>query len=362
MVFSLYNFSIPTQYPDFKTNIHLEVSRTTKGITDVISHFYSKKVLNTKFNLLANIYYRTEFAYNFWGFNGSQSLYNPKLQKTGSSEFVSEIFNKLDRSLLRCNLEFSHPIFPKLNAHIGWNYFNVKINPASAYFSHRDSDLHDQDSSQSLFKNYINWQIIPESDKSGGLVNLFKAGFSFDNRNFESSPTKGQLVDLIFIYAPGLLQSNGNSFLKLSASFHKYINLYKDKIIFASRLMYQSTLFGKTPFYMQSFLFSTRVVSSLIEGLGGGKTIRGIDRNRVISDGFLLSNSEIRCNVFEFNFLKQSFSLEINPFIDAGISTKLIEYDKTLIPDNPYIIPDTKDQIHASVGSGFQVISFFEVL
>lgn len=356
LVFSLYNFSKPTQYPDFKTNIHLEVSRTTKGITDIITHFYSKKILHTNFNVLANIYYRNEFAYDFWGFNGSQSVYNRNFQKIGAQDFISEVFNKLDRSLLRTNLDFSYPIFTKLNAHIGWNCFNVKIKPASAYFSHRDSEIQEQDTLQSLFKNYINWQIIPESDKSGGLVNLFKAGLSFDNRNYESSPTKGQLLDLIFIYAPGLLQSNGNSFLKLSASFHKYINLYKDKIIFASRLMYQSTLFGKTPFYMQSFLFSTRVVSSLIEGLGGGKTIRGIDRNRVISDGFLLSNTEIRCNFFEFNFLKQSFSLEIKPFLDAGISTKLIEYDKTLVPDNSYIIPDAKDQIHAAAGSGFHII------
>lgn len=356
LVFSLYDFGKPSLYPDFKTNIHLEVSRTTKGITDIISHFYSKEIFNSKFNLLANIYYRNEFAYDFWGFNGSQSKYNPKFQEAGSSVFISEVFNKIERSSLRCNLEFSHPLSPKLKTHIGWNFFNVTINSASAYYSHRDSDIQDQDSSQSLYKNYINWQIIPESDKTGGIVNLFKTGFSFDNRNFESSPTKGQLADVILIFAPGILQSNGNSFLKLSASFHKYINLYRNKIIFASRLMFQSTLLGKTPYYMQSFLFSSRVISTQIEGLGGGKTIRGIDRNRILSDGFLLSNSELRCNVFEFNLFKQSFSLEINPYLDAGITTKQIKYDKSLVPENPFISPTTKDKIHASVGSGFHII------
>ncbi len=356
LVFSLYNFSKPTQYPDFKTNIHFEISRTTKGITDIVSHFYTKKILHTPLSLLANIYYRNENAYDFWGFNGSQSKYNIDFQKTGTADFVSEVFNKIERSLLRCNLDFSYPITTMLNAHLGWNYFDVKIKPASAYFSHRDSDIQEQDTSESLFKNYVNWQIIPEYDKNGGFVNLLKTGFSFDDRNCESSPTKGQLADVVLIYAPGIIQSNGKTFLKLSASVHKYINIYKNKIIFASRLMYQSTLKGKTPFYMQSFLFSTRVISSLIEGLGGGKTIRGIDRNRVVSDGFFLSNLELRYSFFDFNLFKQSFSFELNPFFDAGITTKPIKYDKSLVPENPYLFPTQKDKLHASVGSGFHII------
>ncbi len=352
--FLLFDFGKPTIYPDFKSNIHIEVSRTTKGINDVVSHYYKKNILKTKFNLLANVYYRNEFAYDFWGFNGSQSFYNPKIQDPESSDFLSGIFYKIERTMFRSNLEFSYSISKETKVLFGWNMFNVKVNKAEPKKPKNNSNILDTDSS--LYQKYVQWGVIPESDKNGGLTNVFKLGVSFDNRNHEASPSKGILTDLMFICAPAALQSNGKFFLKMSASIHNYVNIYKEKIVLASRLMYQTTLLGTSPFYLESFLFSSRINPHQIEGLGGSKTIRGIDRNRVISDGFLLFNTEIRYKLFNFNLFKQSFCILAVPFIDAGITTKPISFDKTKVPENKYLFYDKKDKIHAAAGMGFHLI------
>ena len=52
-------------------------------------------------------------------------------------------------------------------------------------------------------------------------------------------------------------------------------------------------------------------------------------RNRVVGDGFLMGNFELRWKPVYFRFLKQDCYLGINAFYDFGIIT-----DKIELPDN----------------------------
>jgi outer membrane protein assembly factor BamA len=96
------------------------------------------------------------------------------------------------------------------------------------------------------------------------------------------------------------------------------------------------------------------------EGLGGASTLRGVMRNRVLSDGFVMGNVELRWKPLYFKFLKQDCYLGLNLFTDFGMVTKDIK-----LPDNlqtrfesqiypfenfsDYFKPG-KDKIHQSAG------------
>ena len=89
--------------------------------------------------------------------------------------------------------------------------------------------------------------------------------------------------------------------------------------------------------------------------------MRGILRNRVVGDGFLYSNFELRWKFTRFMFLNQNIYLGLNAFIDAGTVINPIEVDKsgvTLEPDEelPDYFDKEKDNIHSSVGAGLRVV------
>jgi outer membrane protein assembly factor BamA len=60
------------------------------------------------------------------------------------------------------------------------------------------------------------------------------------------------------------------------------------------------------------------------EGLGGSQTLRGVLRNRVIGDAFVLANVELRWKPLYFTLFKQDCYLGLNGFFDAGKVTKSI--------------------------------------
>ena len=65
------------------------------------------------------------------------------------------------------------------------------------------------------------------------------------------------------------------------------------------------------------------------EGLGGSSTLRGVVRNRVIGDAFIMGNIELRWKPVYFTLFKQDCYLGLNGFYDFGMITKKIK-----LPDN----------------------------
>jgi outer membrane protein assembly factor BamA len=122
---------------------------------------------------------------------------------------------------------------------------------------------------------------------------------------------------------------NDWSFSKLYFIHRQYFTLIENDLAFAYRLGYQTTLSGKAPFFYQSQVITSLLTRATSEGLGGATTLRGVLKNRVVGDGFLLGNFEMRWKPVYFKFLKQDWYLGLNLFYDMGMVT-----DKIKMPDN----------------------------
>jgi hemolysin activation/secretion protein len=122
------------------------------------------------------------------------------------------------------------------------------------------------------------------------------------------------------------------------------------------RLAYQTTLGGDVPFYYQSQVITSMMTGATSEGLGGGSTIRGILRNRVIGDGVFYGNVEARWKFVRFNFIKNNFYLGLNGFTDFGRVTKKIPVNpnSTMGSTVDYLKKDA-EKMHYSYGAGLIV-------
>ena len=81
---------------------------------------------------------------------------------------------------------------------------------------------------------------------------------------------------------------------KFYFTHRQYFTLIPKDLAFVYRLGYQTTISGDVPFFYQSQVITSVLTGATSEGLGGSSTLRGIWRNRVIGDGILYGNIELR--------------------------------------------------------------------
>jgi hypothetical protein len=121
----------------------------------------------------------------------------------------------------------------------------------------------------------------------------------------------------------------------------QYFTLVKKKLGLTYRLGYQGTIAGHTPFYFQPYMLSSFSYVTKTDGLGGAKNLRGVLRNRVVGDGVVWGNAEIRWRIVDFIVAKQNFYLGMNAFYDVGMVVQkydLGEFNPASQPD--YFDPD----------------------
>jgi len=155
-----------------------------------------------------------------------------------------------------------------------------------------------------------------------------------------------------------------SSFGKFYFTWRQYFTLKERDLSFAYRLGYQTTLYGDVPFYYQGQVIVSELRGATSEGLGGSKTVRGILRNRVVGDGFVYGNAELRWKMVHFRFINQNFYLGTNYFIDAGMVTRTIdvnvaEFGQYLVDTgesaSSYLKEDPKDSPHVAAGLGLKI-------
>jgi hemolysin activation/secretion protein len=122
------------------------------------------------------------------------------------------------------------------------------------------------------------------------------------------------------------------------------------------RLAYQTTVAGHTPFYYQSQVITSVLTGALSEGLGGAKTLRGILRNRIVGDGFVYGNAEMRWKFARFHWIKNNFYLGLNAFTDFGKVTKKIDVPQSILATLPAeYYSANAEKFHFSYGSGLRI-------
>ena len=100
------------------------------------------------------------------------------------------------------------------------------------------------------------------------------------------------------------------------------------------------------------------------EGLGGSVTMRGVNRNGVIGEGFTFANVELRWRVVGFQFINQNWQVALNPFFDAGMVTQKFREDEIkavaqgdlVAPLDEGLLSGDKESVHMSAGCGLKLI------
>jgi hypothetical protein len=356
---NLYDYGDGTRFPKYNHSLYFEVSRFTKG-SGINRFYYDSDQLIKGLQTSVDLSYLSDQAYDFFGFNGYDAVYQPTWidDTQAANVYKTRMFYKYDRKLFRFKVDLQG----KLSGdHFRWttgfnlqNFAIKSVNLDKLNKGKKGTDV--LPAVDGLFQKYQDWGLISAKEANGGFVPTIKAGIVYDSRDNRPNPMKGVWTEAVLEGAPEFLGSE-SSFVKLSLIHREYFTLVPKRLSLVYRLAYQTTLAGTTPFYYQSQVITSVLTGALSEGLGGAKTLRGILRNRVVGDGFMYGNIEMRWKLARFKFINNNFYLGLNGYTDFGKVTKKITLPsgsyQTLNPD--YFKADA-EKFHYSYGAGLRIV------
>lgn len=332
VIFNLFNYGDGKIYPKYFQNLYLEVSKTSKGGRTYQMFFDSEHIIKG-IRLTADISHLTEQALPFYGFNGTESIYDQRLANDQSSAYISRMFYSYDRKLTRVliNLQGSFGA-----SHLKWlagaQSIKYEINPVDVDALNKGlKESNKLPHVDGLYDDYAKWGLLENAEKNGGRLNFLSLGTVYDTRDNEPNPNRGIWSEAIIAVAAGVVNPE-NGFTRLALTHRQYFTLIPRHLTFVYRLNLRQTLTGKTPFYFLSYQLSSRPFSTNIDGLGGSNTIRGILRNRIIADGMAMGNAELRFKAWQTYWHSQNIYISFTSFYDAGIVTKKREMNLALVP------------------------------
>ena len=358
---NLYDYGDGSRYPKYDHSLYVEASMYTKG-SGLLRFYYDSEALIKGIRVSADISYIPDQTYSFYGFNGYNAVYNHAWEETDNSAYRSRVFYRQKREFFRVKLDFQGDMVGNFNWLAGFNLFSIYTN--SVDIEHLNKNKEDADKLPEipgLYDKYVDWGIIPESQKNGGLLTNFKLGVVYDTRDNEPNPMSGIWSEIILIGAPKPLSNMDFGFTKLVVTHRQYFTLIKEKLSFVYRLGLQTTIAGKAPYYVEPIMYMSKMNGVYSEGLGGDKTLRGILRNRVVGDGVVYGNLEFRWKVFQTQWFNQNFYFALSTFFDSGRVIKNFEVEDIVNKIVPF--PDDKEHyfafgtesFHNSVGGGLHI-------
>ena len=352
----IFNYGDGSRYPRYDYKFNVEASRYTKG--SGVFRFYSDMpyvVKDTK--LFFDVTYFYAKKYEFFGFNGYEaSSFDPY----AGIEGLKSGYHFINRNQFRFVGSMQRPFFdvPNLYWTAGLAYYNTKVTPIDTI------KMSDYAGQTTLYENYVNTGIIKEDEAHGGNTTQLRLGMVYDSRDHNSDPTKGIYAEATLVGAPDFIDRKGYSNLSYTFLWRQYIPVYKDKLTFAYRLGAQNRIVGKTPWYMINNLNTMFFQKMYTEGLGGSVTMRGVNRNGVIGEGFAFANMEMRWRIVGFQFINQNWLVALNPFFDAGMVTQPFREEEMKaaggsgIPnyEPAFECYAGKEGLHMSAGCGLKLI------
>lgn len=351
---NIYYFGDGSTYPKYLHSLYLEWSRTTKG-SGVNQIIYDTEHLIPKTRMTLEGSYFTEKALGFYGFNGYSAVYHSKFEDDSNLDYISRMYYKYDRSQLVLKADFQRFLVgKKFRALLGYTFFDTRIKTVdieNLNKGKKDNEL--LPDTNTLYDNYVEWDIIKDSEKYGGQTNMIRLGFVYDSRDQEGNPMKGIWSEALMLWAPSFTGKE-SSYAKLALTHRQYFTLRKEVLNFAYRLSYQPKIYGEIPFYMLPFIYNSNTNR---DGLGGAKTLRGILRNRIVGDDYLYGNVELRWKFYRGIVLEQNLYLALNTFFDAGLVSGNYNFKSDSIPYAELgNITTESETLHGSYGAGLAIV------
>ncbi len=365
---NLYWYGDGSRYPMYDHSVYMEWSRTTKG-NGINQITYDSDKLIPGIRSFFEASYLTEKALDFYGFNGYQAKYDLNIEETSRDPDgnANRLYYRHSRQLFRVKADFQGEILgQKLRWLGGVAYYGNTIDSVDidGLNEGKEDDLL---SHNSLYGDYVNWGLITEEEARGGGHTLLKAGLVYDTRDNEPNPFRGIWTEMQFHYAPAFLSTTNFSYTRIVFTHRQYFTLIPQWMNLAYRLSYQGKLTGDMPFYMLPYLYNT-APKLTTDGVGGGKTVRGVNRNRIVGDGFAYGNVELRGKILRTNVLNQNVYIALSAFLDAGMVTQKRKINTDGIPDQadwPGYLPvknvnevldlNAKEVPHLGFGGGFHL-------
>ena len=330
---NIYYFGDGSTYPEYLHSLYLEASYTTKQY-GVFRFFYDSKYAIPNHRLTVDVTYLPDALSDFYGFNGYQSVYNPAWTDDKSSDYVSRAFYKMKRDLFRVAVDLQKPVTDSWYLNYGAGVLGYNVGEVDLDMLNKGKDAEDQlPDVESLYEKYVLWDIISPNEARGGWHPYLRGGLTYDTRNQQQNPSRGIYSDAFLTYTAAFGDMKEYNNLKFNFNFRHYLAI-TENISFAYRVGTQLNMFGKSPFYINSYMNTLFIQRVIYEGLGGGNSLRGIVRNRILSDGFAFANVELRLKLWKFKIGKENFYVGINPLFDAGMVLQPYSLEKDVIENN----------------------------
>jgi len=345
-------------YPEYLHTIYAEASWYTKGGAAYQLFYDSKYLIPGKIRMTAEVSYLTEKALDFYGFNGYEANYIPTVAEEGSTDYISRMFYRQQRKMLRVMADFQGPVIgQKFRWVAGVNFFNLEMATVDIERINKGKKENKKlPDTALLYDHYVDFGLIGPQEKSGGNVIYLKLGLVYDTRDNEAAPNRGIWSEVILMNAPTFLGNNPYAFIKLAVTHRQYITLVRNKLVTAYRLGYQGTIGGTAPYYIEPYMYSSWSLSTKPDGLGGARTLRGILRNRVVGEGVAYGNVELRWKFLQGQLFKQNIYLGLLGFLDGGMTVQDIKVYRDLVPEDQqsFYFNKTHDSMHWSAGIGLR--------
>jgi hypothetical protein len=149
----------------------------------------------------------------------------------------------------------------------------------------------------------------------GGRDNFFRAGISYDTRDYEPDPNSGVFAD-IALDAGSVVLGSEYQYLRLLSAVRGYYSPIPDRadLVVAGRAFVQVQTAGVPFFSMSSLPFT----DDFHNGLGGQRTLRGFKQDRFVGRTMAAVTAEVRWTFYRFTRWRQKFGLIAVPFFDVG--------------------------------------------
>ena len=338
----IFNYGDGTNYPQYDYKINVEASTYTKG-SSVLRTYGDFKTLIPDGKLFFDVTYFNAPKFGFYGYNGFATEYNPDyifpaalaLTDTKSGYYM------MSRNQFRAVASVRKTITGNLSWAAGLAFYHINTDTLK---------LKEYQGQKTLYDVYVTRGLIHPDEKNGGNETQLRAGLVYDSRNHDSDPTRGENIELSLVYAPDLIDGNGYSNLGLHLSACQYVPVFTERLTFAYRALVQAKLWGEIPYYFTNNINSMFFRKMYTEGLGGNASVRGMNRNGVLGDGFFMLNAELRWRIYDFKFINQNWQIATNPFFDMGTIIQPYRLEEQKAASDLYGGNETRPHFTAGLG------------
>lgn len=277
--------------PPYRWALQPTAKFTSEGRRDVTAFLDAPHVLPSGWRLDAFVGVEKHVATPYYGV-GNETPYLPELE---AEEGPDPHYYRFGRSRRSATFTLQRPVGPTpLRALFGAGIVRTRVDPFPF------------DEGGTLFARDFG------ASEEIGWSNYVRGGLVWDTRDRQTGPRRGSWTEFLIQWVDESLGAD-ESFTRWTFTDRRYVPL-GDPLVLANRWLLQGVGEG-APVYE---LFRVQTSYKQDEGLGGGKTTRGVLKNRFLGRGMLVWNLEARWRALELRIADRDLHVVLSAFVDHG--------------------------------------------